>query len=56
MELPMRYWDRDKRYGRSFWLIHAVGCTAVFLMGVRTASKAALPMAVWQVTRRILAK
>lgn len=48
-------WDK-RRCGASFWVIHGIGCAAIFGLGVRTASRAAVPIAVYRIVRRILAK
>lgn len=49
------YYDKPYR-DRSFWVIHIVGCAAIFICGIKTASKVAAPIALCQVMRRILAK
>lgn len=56
MNALIRDWADKHSYDATFWLIHVVGCTAVFWLGMRTATKVALPIAVCRMVRRILAK
>lgn len=56
----MERWARNdiigKRYDARFWAMHIVGCSLIFLWGMRTASRAAVSIAIYRVVRRMFAK
>lgn len=56
MERLRRIYDTEFYRDRSFWIIHIVGCAAIFIWGMKTASKVAAPIAICQAMKKILAK
>ncbi len=56
----MERWARmdilDTRYDARFWAMHIIGCSLIFLCGMRTASRAAVSIAIYQMVRRMFAK
>ncbi len=56
----MERWTRkdilDTRYDARFWAMHIIGCSLIFMWGMRTASRAAVSIAIYQMVRRMFAK
>lgn len=56
MDMIASRWCKKKEYGASFWVIHILGSMAIFLWGMRTASKSSVSIAMYRFLRMILAR
>lgn len=56
MDMIASRWCKKKEYGASFWVVHILGSMAIFLWGMRTASKSSVSIAMYRFLRMILAR
>ncbi|MBQ8682611.1 MAG: hypothetical protein IJ510_02670 [Selenomonadales bacterium] len=56
MKMLMHHWCGKRRYGTSFWVIHILGSAAIFLWGMRTASRSSVSIAMYRLLRMVLTK
>lgn len=56
MDMIASRWCKKKEYGASFWAVHILGSAAIFLWGMRTASKSSVSIAMYRLLRMIFAR
>ncbi|MBQ1249143.1 MAG: hypothetical protein IIX92_03765 [Selenomonadales bacterium] len=56
MNMIASRWCGKKEYGMSFWVVHILGSMAIFLWGMRTASRSSVSIAMYRLLRMVLAR
>lgn len=56
MDMIASRWCKKNEYGAAFWAVHILGSAAIFLWGMRTASKSSVSIAMYRLLRMIFAR